>query len=67
MLLWDKKKDIIMFANDRPGVDALVKKMSRIDAELTIFESTGGYESAINRIGRAFWNLLSSHYKLHWY
>ena len=38
------QKDIITFANDQKGVDALVKKLSRIDAELTVFESTGGYE-----------------------
>jgi transposase len=38
------EKDIITFANDQKGVNALVKKLSRIDAELTVFESTGGYE-----------------------
>lgn len=38
------QKDIITFCNDQNGVDALVKKLSRIDAELTVFESTGGYE-----------------------
>ena len=38
------KKDIITFVNDQQGVDALVKKLNRIDAELTVFESTGGYE-----------------------
>jgi transposase len=38
------EKDIITFANDQKGVDALVKKLSRIDAQLTVFESTGGYE-----------------------
>lgn len=48
MLLWGKKKDIIMFANDRPGVAALVKKMSRIDAELTIFESIGSCEHQLS-------------------
>jgi transposase len=37
-------KDIITFANDQKGVDALLKKLSGIDAELTVFESTGGYE-----------------------
>jgi hypothetical protein len=37
-------KDIITFANDQNGVDALVKKLKRIDAQLTVFESTGGYE-----------------------
>jgi len=38
------KKDIITFVNDQKGVDALVNKLNRIDAELTVFESTGGYE-----------------------
>jgi transposase len=38
------QKDIITFANDQKGVDSLVKKISRIDAQLTVFESTGGYE-----------------------
>ena len=38
------QKDIITFANDQKGVDALVKKLGRIDAQLTVFESTGGYE-----------------------
>jgi transposase len=38
------QKEIITFSNDQKGVDALVKKLSRIDAELTVFESTGGYE-----------------------
>jgi len=38
------QKDIITYSNDQQGVDALVKKLSRIDAELTVFESTGGYE-----------------------
>ncbi len=37
-------KDIITFANDQKGVDALVKKLSRIHPALTVFESTGGYE-----------------------
>jgi transposase len=36
--------DIITFSNDQNGVDALVKKLSRMDPELTVFESTGGYE-----------------------
>jgi transposase len=38
------QKEIITFANDQKGVDALVKKLSRIDAQLTVFESTGCYE-----------------------
>ena len=38
------QKDIITFANDQKGVDALIKKLSRIGPELTVFESTGGYE-----------------------
>jgi transposase len=38
------QKDIITFSNDQKGVDALVKKLKRIDAQLTVFESTGGYE-----------------------
>jgi len=38
------QKDIITFANDQKGVDALVKKLKRINAQLTVFESTGGYE-----------------------
>jgi transposase len=38
------QKDIITFANDQKGVDALVKKLKRIDAQLIVFESTGGYE-----------------------
>ena len=37
-------KDIITFVNDQKGVDSLVKKLKRIDAQLTVFESTGGYE-----------------------
>lgn len=37
-------KDIITFANDQKGVDSLAKKLKRIDAQLTVFESTGGYE-----------------------
>ena len=31
------QKDIITFANDQKGVDALVKKLSRIDPGLTVF------------------------------
>ena len=38
------QKDIITFANDQKGVDSLVKELKRIDAQLTVFESTGGYE-----------------------
>jgi len=38
------QKDIITFANDQKGVDSLVKKLRRIDVQLTVFESTGGYE-----------------------
>jgi transposase len=38
------QKDITTFANDQSGVDSLVKKLKRIDAQLTVFESTGGYE-----------------------
>lgn len=38
------QKDIITFTNDQKGVDSLVKKLKRIDAQLTVFESTGGYE-----------------------
>ncbi len=38
------QKEIITFGNDQKGVDALVKKLKRIDAHLTVFESTGGYE-----------------------
>ena len=38
------KKEIIIFTNDQKGVDALIKKLRRIDVELTVFESTGGYE-----------------------
>jgi transposase len=38
------EKDIITFANDQKGVDALVNKLSRINPALTVFESTGGYE-----------------------
>ena len=38
------QKEIITFANDQKGVDSLVKRLKRIDAQLTVFESTGGYE-----------------------
>ena len=38
------QKDMITFANDQKGVYALVKKLGRIDAQLTVFESTGGCE-----------------------
>ena len=38
------QKEIITFSNDQNGVDALVKKLMRIDVQLTVFESTGGYE-----------------------
>jgi transposase len=38
------QKDIITFSNDQKGVDSLAKKLKRIDAQLTVFESTGGYE-----------------------
>jgi transposase len=38
------QKDIITFSNDQKGVDSLVKNLKRIDAQLTVFESTGGYE-----------------------
>ncbi len=38
------QKDIIPFTNNQKGVDALVKKLSRIDVQLTVCESTGGYE-----------------------
>ena len=38
------EKDIITFVNDQKGVDALLKELNRIDAQLTVFESTGGYE-----------------------
>ena len=37
-------KDIITFVNDQKGVDSLAKRLKRIDAQLTVFESTGGYE-----------------------
>jgi transposase len=38
------QKDIITFANNQKGVDALLKELRRINAELIVFESTGGYE-----------------------
>jgi transposase len=38
------QKEIITFSNDQKGVDVLVKKLRRIDAQLIVFESTGGYE-----------------------
>jgi len=38
------QKEIITFVNDQKGVDSLVKKLKRIDAQLIVFESTGGYE-----------------------
>jgi len=38
------QKDIITIANDQKGVDSLVKKLRRINAQLIVFESTGGYE-----------------------
>jgi transposase len=48
------QKDIITFANDQKGVDGLVKKISRLDAQLTVFESTGGYELlAVSSIAQA--------------
>ena len=51
------QKGIITFANDQKGVDALVKKLSRIDAQLTVFESTGGYELlAASSLAEAFLN-----------
>ena len=37
-------KEIITFANDQKGVNALIKELSRIGPELIVFESTGGYE-----------------------
>lgn len=36
-------KDIVTFTNNQKGADALVKKLSRINPVLTVFESTGGY------------------------
>jgi transposase len=38
------QKDITTFTNDQKGVDSLVKKLRRIDVQLIVFESTGGYE-----------------------
>jgi len=38
------EKDIITFANDQKGVDALIEKLNRLAPELIVFESTGGYE-----------------------
>jgi transposase len=38
------QKDIITFANNQKGVDSLVKRLSRHDVQLIVFESTGGYE-----------------------
>ena len=38
------QKEIITFANDQKGVDALLKKLRLIDVQLIVFESTGGYE-----------------------
>jgi transposase len=37
-------KEIITFTNDQKGVDALIKKLSRIGPKLIVLESTGGYE-----------------------
>ena len=37
------QKDIITFANNQNGVDSLVKRLSRHDVQLIVFESTGGY------------------------
>ena len=37
-------KEIITFTNDQKGVEALIKKLSRIGPELIVLESTGGYE-----------------------
>jgi len=52
------QKETITFANDQKGVDALVKKLGQIDAQLTVFESTGGYEllaaSCRSRIGCSY-------------
>jgi hypothetical protein len=33
------QKDITTFTNDQKGVDSLVKKLRRIDAQLIVFES----------------------------
>ena len=38
------EKHIITFTNVQKGVDAFIKKLSRIGPELIVFESTGGYE-----------------------
>jgi transposase len=38
------EKQILTFANDQKGVDALIEKLSPIGPELIVFESTGGYE-----------------------
>ena len=38
------EKQILTFANDQKGVEALIEKLNRIGAELIVFESTGGYE-----------------------
>ena len=38
------QKEVITFANDQNGVDSLVKKLRRMDVQLIVFESTGGYE-----------------------
>jgi transposase len=38
------EKQILTFANDQKGVDALIEKLNRIGPELIVFESTGGYE-----------------------
>jgi len=38
------QKEIITLTNVQKGVDSLVKKLSRIDVQITVFESTGGYE-----------------------
>jgi transposase len=38
------EKQILTYANDQKGVDALIEELSRIGPELIVFESTGGYE-----------------------
>ena len=38
------EKQILTFTNNEKGVDALVTKLSRVGAQLIVFESTGGYE-----------------------
>jgi transposase len=38
------QKEVITFSNDQNGVDSLVKKLRRMDVQLIVFESTGGYE-----------------------